>query len=95
MSERGFSARGLGAASADLVVLALLTAAYVLGELGHFLLGVTSRDIARDLHYGDAACFTLLVKSNSSDVVSRPDVSSGDENEEGEVRCNVARNSSQ
>ncbi len=38
--------------------LSLLTLCYVFGELGHFLIGVTSRDVARDIHYGDLACFT-------------------------------------
>ena len=37
--------------------LGLLTCSYVFGELSHFLIGVTSRDIARDIHYGDQACF--------------------------------------
>ena len=30
-------------------VLGLLTASYLLGELGHFLLSATSRDMARDI----------------------------------------------
>ena len=29
--------------------LALLTLSYLLGEMGHFLLGATSRDMARDI----------------------------------------------
>ncbi len=37
--------------------LALLTFAYVFGELSHFLVGVTSRDMARDINYGDMACY--------------------------------------
>ena len=37
--------------------LCLLTLCYVLGELGHFLISVTSRDVAREVHYGDRACF--------------------------------------
>ena len=37
--------------------LSLLTASYVVGELSHFLIGVTSRDVARKIHYGDSACF--------------------------------------
>ena len=36
--------------------LALLTLAYLLGELGHFLLGSTSRAMAREVKYGDQAC---------------------------------------
>jgi hypothetical protein len=38
-------------------LLILLTSSYVLGELSHFLIGVTSRDVARTIHYGDSACF--------------------------------------
>ena len=52
--------------------LFLLTFSYVIGELSHFLLGVTSRDIARDLHYGDKACFpeSNELDSNQSDICS-------------------------
>ena len=38
-------------------ILSLLTASYILGELSHFLIGVTSRDVARTVHYGDLSCF--------------------------------------
>lgn len=37
-------------------VLLLVTCGYIVAELGHFLIGVTSRATARDLHYGDKAC---------------------------------------
>ena len=37
--------------------LALLTVSYLVGEMGHFLLGATSRAMARQLEYGDQACF--------------------------------------
>ncbi|XP_018323579.1 uncharacterized protein LOC108735868 [Agrilus planipennis] len=37
-------------------VLAIVAIGYVLGELGHYLIGVTSKAIALDLHYGDIAC---------------------------------------
>lgn len=37
-------------------VLAIVSIGYVLGELGHYLIGVTSKAIAIDLHYGDIAC---------------------------------------
>lgn len=43
-------------------VLIMLSLSYIVGELGHYLIGVTSRDTARDLHYGDIAC-----QLNSSD----------------------------
>ena len=37
--------------------LALLTLSYVVGELSHFLIGVVSREAAREVGYGDKACF--------------------------------------
>jgi len=37
-------------------VLGVLTVGYVLGELGHYLIGVTSKQAAIDLDYGDKAC---------------------------------------
>ncbi|XP_050302202.1 cis,cis-muconate transport protein [Anthonomus grandis grandis] len=37
-------------------VLAIVSIGYVLGELGHYMIGVTSKAIAMDLHYGDIAC---------------------------------------
>ncbi|XP_019878293.2 D-xylose transporter [Aethina tumida] len=36
--------------------LAVISVGYVLGELGHYLIGVTSKAIAIDLHFGDIAC---------------------------------------
>ncbi|XP_037775569.1 protein spinster homolog 1-like [Penaeus monodon] len=36
-----------------LIVLAYV---YVVGELSHFLLGIVSRPMSQDLHYGDRAC---------------------------------------
>lgn len=37
-------------------ILGILTVCYILGELGHYLIGVTSRATARDIDYGDHAC---------------------------------------
>ena len=37
-------------------VLALLTLSYLVGEMGHFMLGATSRDMARDIGFGDKEC---------------------------------------
>jgi len=53
------------------IALLLLTTSYVFGEVGHFLIGVTSRDVARDIGYGDSACLampnrTLVSKGNPS-----------------------------
>lgn len=40
----------------DSYVLAILTIGYILGELGHYLIGVTSKQTAIQLDYGDHAC---------------------------------------
>ena len=37
-------------------VLTLLTSSYLVGEMGHFMLGATSRDMARDIGFGDKEC---------------------------------------
>ncbi|CAH1118484.1 unnamed protein product [Phaedon cochleariae] len=37
-------------------VLAVVSIGYIFGELGHYLIGVTSKAIAKDLHFGDIAC---------------------------------------
>lgn len=44
-------------------VLGVLTIGYVLGELGHYMIGVTSKQTAIDLDYGDHAC-----QHNNSEV---------------------------
>lgn len=36
-----------------LTVLALI---YLFGELGHYLIGAISRNVAQDLHYGSMGC---------------------------------------
>lgn len=51
-------------------LLALLTAAYVCGELSHFLIGVTSRDVARDIHYGDMKCYEDNIEDNINNTSS-------------------------
>lgn len=37
-------------------VLGVLTIGYILGELGHYLIGVTSKQTAIELDYGDHGC---------------------------------------
>ncbi|EGI65719.1 PREDICTED: uncharacterized protein LOC105145878 isoform X2 [Acromyrmex echinatior] len=36
--------------------LALMSVGYIVAELGHFLIGVTSKAVAENLHYGDISC---------------------------------------
>ena len=64
-------------------LLTLLTASYVVGELSHFLIGVTSRDVARTIHYGDVACFKNM-------TFERDDRTTADDDEE--VSCSSRRN---
>ncbi|XP_069671558.1 protein spinster homolog 1 [Periplaneta americana] len=45
-------------------VLTIVSLGYLLAELGHFLIGVTSKATAQDLHYGDITC-----QLNLSDVL--------------------------
>jgi hypothetical protein len=45
-------------------VLAIVALGYLLAELGHFLIGVTSKATAQDVHYGDISC-----QLNLSDVL--------------------------
>lgn len=45
-------------------VLAIVSLGYLLAELGHFMIGVTSKATAQDLHYGDISC-----QLNMSDVL--------------------------
>ncbi|XP_024892344.1 uncharacterized protein LOC112467778 isoform X1 [Temnothorax curvispinosus] len=58
--------------------LAIVSLGYVLAELGHFLIGVTSKAIAEVLHYGDIAC---QFNSTTLTVAELP------------VKCEVAKNS--
>eukprot|EP00092_Neocalanus_flemingeri_P055973 GFUD01066284.1.p1 GENE.GFUD01066284.1~~GFUD01066284.1.p1 ORF type:complete len:509 (-),score=75.50 GFUD01066284.1:55-1581(-) len=37
--------------------LTLMTAAYIIGEICHFLINTTGREVARDIHFGDKSCF--------------------------------------
>jgi hypothetical protein len=48
----GFNVEGFKKA----YILFILTICYIVGELGHYLIGVTSRATAKDTNYGDKAC---------------------------------------
>ncbi|CAG9853594.1 unnamed protein product [Phyllotreta striolata] len=49
-------------------VLAIVSIGYICGELGHYLIGVTSKAIAEDLHFGDIACQLNLTDVYLSDL---------------------------
>jgi len=38
-------------------LLTVMTMAHVLGEIAHFLINTSGREVARDLHFGELACF--------------------------------------
>ena len=38
-------------------VLGLLTLSYMVGEVAHFLIAVTSKDLARSIKFGDMRCY--------------------------------------
>jgi MFS family permease len=37
--------------------LAYMSLSYIIGEIAHFLINTTSREVARDVHFGDKSCF--------------------------------------
>ncbi|XP_060806641.1 putative metabolite transport protein HI_1104 [Amyelois transitella] len=60
-------------------VLGLVSIGYILGELGHYLIGTTSKVTADDLHYGDKACMLNATHLSLSQLpVICEDVNSSD-----------------
>lgn len=51
-------------------VLTVLTVGYIAGEVGHYLIGITSKQTAIDIDYGDHACQqnNTLLRSNQLPV---------------------------
>ena len=39
------------------IVLGLMTVGYIVGEVAHFQIGTVSRDMARDIEFGDKSCY--------------------------------------
>lgn len=54
-------------------ILFLLTICYIAGELGHYLIGVTSRATARDIDYGDHSCQLNLTNVEKNDLPKQCD----------------------
>ena len=42
-----------------------MTATYISGELSHFLVGIVSRKMAQEIHYGDIGC---VERENATDA---------------------------
>ena len=51
-------------------MLALLTLSYTVGEVAHFLIAVTSRQVASSIQFGDMKCFT---NTTATDCANLPD----------------------
>ena len=47
--KKGFTAK-------NSLTLALLTAAFIIGEISHFLIGTVSKEMANDIQFGNQAC---------------------------------------
>ena len=46
--------------------LALMTVAYITGEVAHFLINTTGRAVAREVHFGELACFPSTNSTTNS-----------------------------
>ena len=47
--------------------LALITVGYIIGEIAHFLIAITSKDTANSIHYGDQACLKKAQQTEDFD----------------------------
>jgi len=72
-------------------MLGLMTLAYIVGELTHYLINTTNREVAREIGYGEKACYenTTLTPSNSTSDVC--DTSQTDISESGYFKCSEAK----
>jgi len=48
--------------------LALMTFGYIFGEIAHFLINTTSKEVARDVEFGSKACYFNETFESSDDV---------------------------
>ncbi|KAK6625807.1 hypothetical protein RUM43_006106 [Polyplax serrata] len=60
-------------------VLAIVSLGYVVGELGHYMIGVTSKETAKDLHYGDISCQLNNTELSVSELPFRCDIANNSE----------------
>jgi len=75
-------------------MLGLMTLAYIVGELTHFLINTTNREVAREIGYGEKACYEnkTLVQSNGTKDVCDSSEEEIVEHENNFFKCSEAKN---
>jgi len=87
-------------------VLGLMTLSYIVGELTHFLINTTNREVAREIGYGEKACYhnsSITLTDSSTETVDECDAAiNGQTNvtvEESDAiqlfKCSEAKNENQ
>jgi hypothetical protein len=78
MSADASSSKGFNVPNS--LTLALLTTAFIVGEIAHYLVGVISLEMSRDIEFGDKKCYE---KENiTSTAITCRDINN-------EQRCNI------
>lgn len=54
----------------NIYFLALITSGYVIGEIAHFLIATTSKDVANTVHYGDQKCMDRSNQTSDFDCAA-------------------------
>jgi hypothetical protein len=54
--------------------LCLMSAIFMVGELGHFLIGPVSRPMAQEMQYGDKGCLPISSLSESTTDICKDDM---------------------
>ncbi|XP_071521444.1 sphingosine-1-phosphate transporter SPNS2 [Panulirus ornatus] len=88
--ESGITKVVRGGALASWVALGVMTYVYVVGELSHFLLGIVSRPMSQELHYGNLACLPnpeAPVQSDSCRTITNATSCMEFEKESNETTC--------
>jgi len=59
-------------------LLTVMTMAHVLGEIAHFLINTSGREVARDLHFGELACFVNESHTGADSTINCSGIGSKD-----------------
>ena len=57
-----------GCTGPNVLILTLLTVAFVVGEIGHFLISVLTLEVSRDIGYGEKKCYQAEAVDETSVV---------------------------